>query len=146
MAATAWVGTAASSIAPISVADSAIDSSALADASGRADHLAVAADADTADAAPDAAVVADATSADAVAPSGPGPCPAAAICLDKFPFSHKGDTELLPPGALSAYACKPSANESGPPPTFLSDGGCVGLGLTCHGGLVDGGLDELVEF
>lgn len=41
-------------------------------------------------------------------------CPPGQICPSVFPFSHNGDTAGLPSGKLSAYSCKPSADESGP--------------------------------
>jgi len=43
-----------------------------------------------------------------------GSCPADQICPTTFSFSHDGNTAALPPGKLTAYSCKPSADESGP--------------------------------
>ena len=45
-------------------------------------------------------------------------CPVGVVCATTFPFGHDGDTALLPPGKLDAYACKPTANEAGPEQLF----------------------------
>ncbi len=41
-------------------------------------------------------------------------CPAGMKCVDAFPYSDQGDTTTLPDGQLDFYACKPTADETGP--------------------------------
>lgn len=73
------------------------------------------------DAAPDLAATdtgqprsGDVQSADTSSDSAVGACQADQICPTSFPYSHDGNTAVLSAGKLTAYSCKPSADESGP--------------------------------